>query len=108
VNELIQKSCLSAAQQRLLEIMQTLNFGRIEDLEVRGGEPVFSPAPRLIKDIRLGGVNSPRPETDAGEFCLKHRVIEIFDHLRQLGDGTIQTIEVKHGLPTRLLVEHGA
>jgi hypothetical protein len=42
--------------------MQRLNFGRIENLHVRGGEPVFDPAPRVSKKLKIGGENDPRPE----------------------------------------------
>ena len=85
--------------------MQRLNFGRIEDLEVRGGEPVFSPAPRIVQDIKLGGENGPRAELAAADFVLKSQVAEFFDHLSRLGDGSIESIDVKHGLPFKLVIE---
>ncbi|HRV31532.1 MAG TPA: hypothetical protein P5169_07450 [Kiritimatiellia bacterium] len=39
----ITKSSLTPPQARLVELMQRLNFGRIEDLHVRNGEPQFTP-----------------------------------------------------------------
>lgn len=105
MNELMTKATLSPARRRLLEMMQRLNFGRIEELEIRGGEPVFSPAPRVIQDIKLGGENGPRPELESADFVLRSQVIEFFAHLGKLGDGCVELIEVKHGLPFKLLVE---
>ena len=99
------KASLSGARKRLLETMQRLNFGRIENLAVRAGEPAFDPAPKIVRDIKIGGENGPRPELDRDDFALKTQVAELFDHLTQLGDGSIAMIEVKHGLPFRLVVE---
>lgn len=105
MNDLMTKASLSAGRRRLLETMQRLNFGRIEDLEIRGGDPVFNPAPRFVQDIKLGGENGPRPELGATDFVLKSQVAEFFDYLSRLGDGTVETIEVKHGLPFKLVIE---
>ncbi len=102
------KAALSASRKRLLETMQRLNFGRIEGLEIRKGEPVFEPAPRIIQDIKIGGENGPRPELTIEDFALKGGVIELFDHLSRIGDGTLESIEVKYGMPFKLVVEQAA
>jgi hypothetical protein len=88
--------------------MQRLNFGRIENLAVRAGEPTFDPAPRIIQDIKIGGENGPRPEMARDDFTLKSQVAELFDHLNRISDGSVAMIEVKHGLPFRLVIEHPA
>ena len=105
MNDLTTKASLSAPRRRLLETMQRLNFGRIEDLEIRNGEPMFNPAPRVVQDIKLGGENGPRPELGNADFALKSQVAEFFDYLSRLGDGSVETIEVKHGLPFKLVIE---
>ena len=105
MNDPMTKASLSAPRRRLLETMQRLNFGRVEDLGIRNGEPMFSPAPRIIQDIKLGGENGPRPELGAADFVLKTQVTEFFDHLTRVGDGSVETIEVKHGLPFKLVIE---
>ena len=102
------KAQLSEPRRRLVEMMQQMCFGRIDGLTVRDGEPVFDPRPRLIRDIKLGGETSPRPESSHEEFALKSQVVELFDHLTDIGDGVVQSIEIKHGLPFRLIVERTA
>jgi hypothetical protein len=83
-----------------------MNFGRIEDLTIHRGEPTFDPPPRIVKDVKLGAPdNGPRPELEATDFALKREHIELFENLGRLGDGTVRTIEVKSGLPFRLIVE---
>jgi hypothetical protein len=49
-------------------MMQKLNFGRIEGLQIRDGEPVLNPVPRLIRDIKLGGETDRGPNSDAWNF----------------------------------------
>jgi hypothetical protein len=104
----VTKGGLSGPRQRLVEIMQQVNFGRIE-LEVRSGEPVLQPAPRIVQDLKLGGgENGPRAELTHEDFVLKTQVIEMFDYLSRLGDGSMATIHLQHGLPCRLTIEQPA
>jgi hypothetical protein len=100
------KSSLSTPLKLLLETMQQTNYGRIENLSIQNGEPVFDPLPRIVKDIKLGtSDNGPRPELEASDFLLKKEHIDLFENLRRLKNATIQSIEVKAGLPFRIIVE---
>ena len=105
MNDLIKKASLSPGSRRLVEMMQQLNFGRIEDLEIRAGEPLFNPAPRVVQDIKIGAENGPRPESAIPDFLLKNQVIELFEHFDRMGDATVACIDVKHGLPFKLVIE---
>jgi len=106
MNELTTKSSLSEPKRRLVELMQRLNFGRIEGLQVRAGEPVFAPAPRVIRKLKIGGENGPRPEVDYHDFWLKHQTIELLEAIASVGEGQVLAIEVKHGLPFSVEIEH--
>lgn len=98
------KASLSPARRRLLELFQQVNFGRVEQLPVVNGEPQLDPPPRVVREIKFGGENGPRPELGASDFVLKSQVVELFRCFDQLGNGTIDAIEVKHGLPFRMIV----
>ena len=98
------KSSLSPAARRLIELMQRINFGRIEGLRVRGGQPVFDPPPRVVREVKFGGENGPRAELRATDFALKAQVVELVRGLADLGDGTVDVLEVKHGVPFRMMV----
>ncbi len=41
----MKKSSLTRDQRELLETCQSVNFGRIENLVVQGGRPLFDPPP---------------------------------------------------------------
>lgn len=99
------KSSLSEAQGRLVELLQTVNFGRIEGLRVLAGEPTFEPAPRIIRKIKMGGEKGPRREAALPDFRLKHQTSEMLEAIAELGEGEILSIEVRHGLPCALEVE---
>ncbi|MBI5787825.1 MAG: hypothetical protein HZA78_03085 [Candidatus Schekmanbacteria bacterium] len=106
MGQVVNKHDLSESQKRLLELMQQINFGRIEELAVRNGEPFFDPAPRVIREIKFGGENGPRHELGVNDFALKSQVVELFEQLCQIKEGTVECLEIKHGLPFRMnLVE---
>ena len=104
----LSKSSLTPARLRLVELLQATNFGRVERLHVRGGNPVFEPAPRVVLDIKFGGENGPRPEFRAANFSLKEQVVDLFRQCDQIGDGVIECLVVKHGLPFSMSVEAAA
>ena len=99
------KGALSPARKRLLELLQATNFGTVENLIVRDGEPVVvDPAPRVVRSIKLGAENGPRPEFVLADFVLREPVVEMFEHLSRIGNGTV-AIQVRHGLPCQIIVE---
>jgi hypothetical protein len=102
------KSSLSPARRRLVELMQDLNFGRLERLEVLDSQPVFDPPPRIVREIKFGAQNGPRPEAVLRDFVLKAQLVEFCAWLDTLGDGVIERLEVQHGLPFRIVVEQSA
>jgi hypothetical protein len=99
------KASLTASQARLIDLMQRLNFGRIEGLHVRDGDPLFHPPPRIFRDVKPGSKNGPRSEAAKADFALKAEVIDLFAQLEAVGNGVIERIEVQHGLPFRMTFE---
>lgn len=99
------KSSLTPSQQKLLTEMQRINFGRIEGLSVRRGQPVMDPPPRVVREIKFGGENGPRAEAAKADFALKAQVRDLLAQLEALGDGVIPCIEIQRGLPFRMTVE---
>ena len=98
------KESLPPARRRLLELFQQVNFGRVERLPILNGEPQFDPPPHVVREIKFGSENGPRPELDASDFKLKSQVLELFRYFDQVGNCTVDVIEVKHGLPFRMFV----
>lgn len=102
------KSNLSPDHQKLLELMQNINFGRIENILVEDGRPVITTDTRVEREIRLGGVIGSRPELESKNFALKQAQVEMFNLIAQMDEGCISRIEVKHGLPFLMRVAQPA
>ena len=99
------KSSLSAAQAQLVELLQAVNFGRLESLLVSRGQPTFDPPPRVIQRLKFGGENGPRAEVGYGDFRLKHGVVELLELISGIEQGEIRTIEIRFGLPCTVELE---
>ena len=99
------KGDLSPGQRRLVEVMQHIRYGRIQGLVVCQGEPVFDPPPCVIRKVKMGGENAPRPEALLEDFAMRGKVRELLEHLACLGTGTCRCIEVQDGLPFTAEIE---
>lgn len=104
------KSSLSPGRRRLVELMQRVNFGRIEGLLIRRGEPVFDDdaPPRVVHEVKFGADNGARPEAAVTDFSLKQQVTDLFAQLDRFYDVRIEVLTVKHGLPFGMHVEQTA
>jgi hypothetical protein len=99
---------LPPARERLVKLMQEVNFGRIEELAIRDKEPVFDPPPRIVREVKFCAENGPRPETTRQDFVLKAQVVDLFAQIETLGNGVIISLEVKHGLPFKMTIREDA
>ena len=97
-----QKSNLSPARQKLIELMQETNFGRIENLLVQQGEPVLSPLPQVTRDVVFGKENSAHLARSKGDFALKEQHLQLFRFFDEERSLRIDSLVIQHGLPVRM------
>lgn len=95
---------LAPPARQLLGLMRQIRYGSIEQLHVRDGKPTFNPPPRVIREFKLGSPPIPQSTDQASDFLLKSQCVELFDLLAQLPDGVVSTIDVRAGLPFRLIL----
>jgi hypothetical protein len=95
-------STLSPGRNKLVATMRRNPYCKI-DMVIRGREPSFTPAPKITREIWLGTDAATRPVADESDFSLKRVILELFEYFDKLPDGSAITIEVRHGLPTRLI-----
>ena len=101
------KAALSPARRQLVELMQDVNYGRIEQLVVRDGEPVLDPRPHVRRVILLGKDTGAHAARRNADFALKDKVLElfaVFDRERSL---TVLELVIDNGLPVRMTVADG-
>jgi hypothetical protein len=96
---------LSAPRQALVRLFQSVNFGQIIGLAIRNGDPVFQPEPTVLLDVKLDADEGERPEADLADFTLRDEVRRLLAHLDQLQNGTVERIEVRSGVPRRVIIE---
>ena len=96
---------LSAPRQALVRLFQSVNFGQIIGLTIRNGDPAFHPEPTVLLDVKLDADNGERPEAGLADFTLCDEVRRLLAHLDQLRNGTVERIEVRSGVPRRVIIE---
>ena len=97
------KTDLSHPRQRVVELLQHVNFGKV-DLLVQGAEPILDPRPRIIETRKMGAPNGPRAESELQDFGLKQQLVDLFQTMDEIVDGNL-SITVRHGLPCLVEVE---
>jgi hypothetical protein len=96
---------LLPAERGLLDAMRVIDFGQIEFVRIRCGEPVLDPWPILVRHLRFGvDGRDPRPAINR-EFDLKQEAADLFEYTRDVEDGEIRVLVVRHGLPFSMEVE---
>jgi len=93
---------LTVAQRSLFHIMREYQFGRIENMHVRAGQPLLDHDARLVRIARLDR-DSHRADVRGGDdFQLKRPFCELFDELMRLQDCLVVRLEFRHALPLQL------
>lgn len=96
---------LSAPRHALVRLCQSIDYGQILDLHVRDREPVFNPAPTLLLDIKLDAECGGRPEAEMADFTLCNEVCRLLDRIDELGEGRFDRVEVRAGIPRRVMIQ---
>jgi hypothetical protein len=98
---------LSPSWQALVRLCQSITHGHIEALHVVAGEPTFTPAPTVLVDVKLDQDEGPRPEVNLADFELCGEVRRLLERLDQIKNGEIDRIEIRAGIPRRLVLRTG-
>ncbi len=93
---------LSPAQQRIINPMREMGFGKIRRLSIINGEPDLKGAlvttrKKLTKPESVSQITS--------DFELSAEHFELFRTIREIQNGIIACLEVQHGLPCHLETE---
>ena len=106
--ELVHKSSLSLQRQHLVEMLQSINFGRLDHLRFRDGQPIIDAKSQIVREHKFAAENGPRADLQKADFTLKQQLVELFAYFDNKRCGVIETLEIKHGLPFRMIVIESA
>jgi hypothetical protein len=96
---------LLASERTLLDAIRAIEFGQIEYLRIRAGEPVLDPWPTVVRNVKFGVDSHELRLARGGDFELKREAADLFEYLRDVEDGEIRALVVRHGLPFSMEVE---
>ena len=101
----LRKSALSPAWRAFVSHCQRLNFGALEDIEFRGGEPVGTMT--AVKTVAFGAMknNGPAPAFGDSGSVLSERWQEAIALVASQPIICVRRFEIAHGDPLKLHVE---
>jgi hypothetical protein len=59
----------------------------------------------VFVELKLDVDDGPRPESHLNRFPLRSQVARFFDRIGSLKHGTVELIEIRHGMPFRMVLE---
>jgi len=89
---------LSPTRKRLVDLLHGLQFGRIENLSIAGGEPQFDDPPTIVRTIKLpaeAGSAGPCP----ADFALKQPMLDLLRYFDSYQTGVVRRLECRFGQP---------
>ena len=93
-------SQLDAGDQKLLKLMQTIDYGRLEQLSICNGHVVATSASRKVRSRKIGTRTIPHHQSRPdGDFLLNEKQTEFFNEIREVPEGFIKVIQIQAGVP---------
>lgn len=99
---------LTDAESTLIQLIQKMRFGRIENFRLVDGQPIVGAETELCTEYRLSGVEQPWEVITDREFLNMPHVRTMFERFEHERDGTVDYLDVRDGLPSRLMVRRKA
>jgi len=95
---------LRPSEHRFVSAMQRFDHCHFESLRIQHGELVLDPWPVTVQEVKFGS-GQAAAQTLSDEFELKRQVVQFFEYVRSVDNGTIRSLEVKHGLPFSMEIQ---
>lgn len=95
----------SHAEKRLTDLISSVGYGVIHNLRIERGQPVFSPAPKVVRNIKFGAKDGHDTRLSSPKLH-KGQMAELFDIIAEMGEGSIESLEIQAGLPFKVNVAY--
>ncbi|GEM_PF-6056566 len=105
--KLLYKSELPSQWIALIDLCETINFGQVENIEIRDGLPLSYAA--SVKKVMPGPNkdNGPAQPPPSPSSPLRQQWAEVFELAARTPDIRIRRLDVAHGCPLKVHVETG-
>lgn len=99
---------LDVRDQKLFALMQQIDFGRLEHLDLQNGFAVSTAQSRKVSSRKLGKESAPhRNSRIDGNFILTDKHISFLENIKTAGSGHIVVIQIQNGLPVSMELAEG-
>jgi hypothetical protein len=99
---------VSIARQMIVRQCQRIGHGKILRLAVRAGDPLIDGRTEAFADVKLDLDETPRPELALDDFDLSAEVVRFFRKLDALREGEVELVEIRAGVPRRVVLKVSA
>lgn len=95
----------SPAVLTVVQLCLDLQYGRIERLHVRDGEPVLEPMPKVIRTVKFSAPTSKHSATTLAEVLSKPQTKAFLQEISMMKSACIQRLEVRDSQPCFVEIE---
>jgi len=89
---------LSPGRRTLVELMYEHQFGRIENMPIREGQPILDSNLKVVRVARFGCRDAAKVSR-FDDFELKCQIQDLFEELARLQNATVIRLEFRAGVP---------
>ena len=94
---------LDVRDQKLFALMQQIDFGRLEHLDLQTGFAVSTAQSRKVSSRKLGKESATHRNSRVdGNFILTDKHISFLKNIKTAGSGHIVVIQIQNGLPVSM------
>lgn len=94
--------------RELVKLIQETRFGSIRNFRLSDGKPVINNDTDICVEYKLSGIESREEVMDIKTLINKPQVQTMFARFRQVGNGIVECLDVRDGLPFKMIVRHKA
>jgi hypothetical protein len=96
------------AERELIRLIRQTQFGCISNIKLSAGQPVFDGNTSVSIEFKLSGLEPTKEVLSEQDYLNRPQVRTLFERFRTLGNGTIECIDVRDGLPFKMTIKRKA
>lgn len=96
------------AERELIRLIRQTQFGCISNIKLSAGQPIFDGNTSVSIEFKLSGLESTKEVLSEQDYLNKPQVRTLFERFRTLGNGTIECLDVRDGLPFKVTIKRKA
>jgi hypothetical protein len=89
-------------------LVRETRFGTIEHIRLSGGRPIIDANTEVATEYRLSGTEPPKEVMTDDEYLMRPQVRAMFERFRLVQDGIIKSLDIRDGLPFKMIVRRSA